>query len=64
MNWNNLTSIDQLAEIQNEFKRGKSKTLFLRADFAITYGKVAHLMSFLKHNGITQIALVTEIDKR
>jgi len=53
-----------VSEIKNEFKSGKSKTLFLRADFALAYGKVARLMSFLKSNGITQIALVTEIEKR
>lgn len=50
-------------EIKKKFTENKSKVLFLRADYGIKYGKVAKLMSFLKNNGITNIALVTEIEK-
>jgi biopolymer transport protein TolR len=50
-------------EIKKKFTENKSKVLFLRADYGIQYGKVANLMSFLKINGITSIALVTEIKK-
>ncbi len=54
---------EMIDEIKHSFKKNKTKTLFLRADFSIQYGKVAKLMSFLKRNGITHIALVTEIKK-
>lgn len=49
--------------IRNEFKASKSTTLFLRADYQLSYGSVAKLMSFLKANNINNIALVTEIEK-
>jgi biopolymer transport protein TolR len=52
-----------ISEIRKKFTENKSKVLFLRADFGIQYGKVANLMSFLKKNGIHNIALVTEIEK-
>jgi len=53
-----------IGKIKQEFKDKKSDVLFLRADFGLSYGKVAALMSFLKSKGITKIALVTEIDKK
>ncbi len=52
-----------IGEVQSLFKKNKTQTLFLRADFGISYGKVAKLMSFLKRGGISQIALVTELDR-
>ncbi len=52
------------SEITAKFKADKTDTLFLRADFELSYGKVASLMSYLKRAGITKIALVTEIDKK
>ena len=45
-----------------EFQRVKNKTLYLRADYKIEYGRVAKLMSYLKANNINHIALVTEVD--
>lgn len=48
-----------IPEIKKQFKENKTDTVFLRADFAIAYGKVAKLMSFLKRGGIDKIALVT-----
>jgi biopolymer transport protein TolR len=45
--------------IQKQFKDNKTDTVFLRADFALPYGKVAKFMSFLKKGGINKIALVT-----
>lgn len=55
-------------EIVDQVKKGfvdsKSETLFLRADFGLKYGEVAKLMSFLKRGGISQIALVTEIEEK
>lgn len=48
-----------IPEIKKQFKNNKTETLFLRADYALPYGKVARLMSFLKRGGINQISLVT-----
>lgn len=48
-----------LPEIKKQFKKNKTDTVFLRADFSLAYGKVARLMSFLKRGGINKIALVT-----
>ena len=45
--------------VQKQFKDNKTDTVFLRADFALPYGKVAKFMSFLKKGGINKIALVT-----
>ena len=52
-----------LRELKRQFAKTRNKTLFLRADHEISYGKVARLMSFLKSGGISTIALVTEIEK-
>lgn len=52
-----------IKEIKILQKEAKSETLFLRADYQLSYGKVAKLMSFLKANSINNIALVTEIEK-
>lgn len=51
-----------LSEIGARFKETKTETLFLRADYGLTYGQVANLMSYLKRGGITQIAMVTEME--
>lgn len=48
--------------LKAEFERTKTDVLFLRADFGLKYGDVANLMSTLKHSGISNIALVTEIE--
>ena len=52
-----------LSALNKELSKTKDKTLFLRADYDISYGKVAKLMSFLKRGGISSIALVTELEK-
>lgn len=51
-----------ISEIGARFKETKTETLFLRADYGLTYGQVANLMSYLKRGGITQIAMVTEME--
>lgn len=51
-------------EIQKQFKKNKTDTLFLRADFNLPYGKVAKLMSFLKRGGIQKISLVTVTEEK
>lgn len=57
--------LDELVgEIQNSLNTTKNKVLYLRGDDKIEYGKVARLISYLKRSGITEIALVTEIEKK
>ncbi|WP_127714846.1 biopolymer transporter ExbD [Halobacteriovorax sp. HLS] len=53
-----------VSEVKSLFKKNKTETLFLRADYSVQYGKVASLMSFLKRAGIVKVALVTEIDEK
>ena len=50
-----------VGEVQSRLST-QSQTVFIRADYSITYGKVASLMSFLKSEGISNISLVTEIE--
>ena len=52
-----------IPEIKKKLKANKTETVFLRADFSLKYGKVAQVMSFLKKNGVSNIALVTQIKK-
>ncbi len=58
-----ILKTELLKEVQSLFQKNNTQTLYIRADFAIKYGEVASLMSFLKRGGVTQIALVTETDK-
>ena len=55
------------SELQNlildKFNENNTTTLYLRADYGISYGKVAKLMSYLKTSGIVNIALITETEK-
>ncbi|MCK5883065.1 MAG: biopolymer transporter ExbD [Bacteriovoracaceae bacterium] len=54
---------DELVQIvRGMFEKNRTTTLYLRADSMIRYGKVASMMSYLKKEGVTNIALVTEID--
>ncbi len=53
-----------IPQIKRQFKSTKSEVLFLRADFSLSYGKVAKLMSYLKRGGINQIALVTITEEK
>ena len=59
-----ILKAEVISEVKSLFKKNKTDTLFLRADFSVKYGKVASLMSFLKRQGIVKIALVTEIEKK
>ncbi len=54
---------EAIALIQQKFKSQKSKTLYLRADYGLQYGRVANVMSFLKRGGIQDIALVTQTEE-
>jgi len=44
--------------------KSKTDVIYLRADYELKYEKVAKLMSALKNAGISNIALVTEIEKK
>lgn len=59
-----ILKTELIDEIKNLQKKNNTETVYLRADFKLDYGKVASIMSFLKHNGISNIALVTEIEKK
>jgi biopolymer transport protein TolR len=50
--------------IKEQFKDNKTEVLFLRADYTLSYGKVAKLISYLKRGGIKQIALVTSTEEK
>lgn len=50
--------------INAKFKEYTTDTLYLRADYGLKYGTIAQMMSMLKRNGISKIALVTEIDNK
>ncbi len=41
-------------------KRRKDKTVYLRADEAVPYGKVARTMATIRSSGIKKIAMITE----
>jgi biopolymer transport protein TolR len=60
---NRINDKDLVTVLTDKFLKTKDKTLFLRADFSIEYGKVAKMMSFLKRNGFTKVALVTEVER-
>ncbi len=53
-----------LSTVNAKFKEFGTDVLFLRADYSLEYGKVARLMGKLKTSGISNIALVTEIEKK
>lgn len=50
--------------ITNQMKSSGSDVVYLRADYELKYEKVARLMGALKNAGISNIALVTEIEKK
>jgi biopolymer transport protein ExbD len=59
-----ILNAEIIPEIKKQFTTNKTETLFLRADYTLSYGKVAKLISFLKKGGITKIALVTQIEEK
>ena len=50
--------------VANKMKSAGTETLFVRADYALPYGNVAMLISKLKHKGVSNISLVTQIDNK
>ena len=54
---------DVISSVKEALRVQGSDIIFIRADFSLTYGTVASLMSLLKNNGISNVALVTEIEQ-
>lgn len=52
-----------VASILDRLAANKTDVVYLRADYDLKYEKVAKLISALKNAGISNIALVTEIEK-
>jgi len=50
--------------IESKFNENQTDVLYLRADYSLEYGNIAKLVSLLKRSGISNIALVTEIDSK
>jgi biopolymer transport protein TolR len=61
----NKVLMDEIVEIVNsKFTEFNTDVLYLRADYSLEYGKVAKIVSLLKRGGVSNIALVTEIEKK
>lgn len=54
---------DLIPAILKEFKKSNTDVIYLRADYNLRYEKVAKLMAALKKAGVSNIALVTEVEK-
>lgn len=60
---NMVTARDLIPSILKQFKKSNTDVLYLRADYNLRYEKVAKLMANLKKAGVSNIALVTELEK-
>lgn len=58
-----VTSKDLIPSILKQFKTNKTDVIYLRADYTLKYEKVAKLIASLKKAGVSNIALVTEVEK-
>lgn len=58
-----ITSKDLIPSILKQFKERKTDVIYLRADYSLRYEKVAKLIASLKKAGVSNIALVTEVEK-
>jgi len=54
---------DLVPSILEQFKTHSTDTIYLRADYSLKYEKVAKLIANLKKAGVSNIALVTEVEK-
>ena len=61
---NKFLEEELLEVVSNRMKDAATETLFVRADYQLPYGNVAMLISKLKHQGVSNISLVTEIDNK
>ena len=57
-----VTSKDLIPSILKHFKKNNTDIIYLRADYKLKYEKVAKLMASLKKAGVSNIALVTEVE--
>lgn len=53
-----------LEVISEKLKNNVTDVLYIRADYELRYGSIAKLMAKLKKGGISNIALVTEINEK
>jgi biopolymer transport protein ExbD len=60
---NQLRKNDLVPSLLAQLKKSKTDVVYLRADYSLKYEKVAKLMASLKRAGISNIALVTEVEK-
>ncbi|MGE3610535.1 MAG: biopolymer transporter ExbD [Bacteriovoracaceae bacterium] len=60
---NLVTSKDLIPSILKKLKSAKTEVIYLRADYSLKYEKVAKLIASLKKAGVSNIALVTEVEK-
>jgi biopolymer transport protein TolR len=58
-----VASKDLISSILKKFKESNTDVIYLRADYSLKYEKVAKLMALLKKAGVSNIALVTEVEK-
>jgi biopolymer transport protein TolR len=54
---------DLVPAILKQFEVDKTDVVYLRADYNLRYEKVAKLIASLKKAGVSNIALVTEVEK-
>jgi biopolymer transport protein ExbD len=58
-----VTQKDLVPMIMKQFKTNNTDVVYLRADYNLRYEKVAKLIASLKKAGVSNIALVTEVEK-
>ncbi len=61
---NQVKEADLVPEILKQFKASNTDVIYLRADYALKYEKVAKLIAALKKAGVSNIALVTEVENK
>jgi biopolymer transport protein TolR len=54
---------DLISSILKKIKASQTDVVYLRADYNLRYEKVAKLVASLKKAGVSNIALVTEVEK-
>ena len=58
-----ISQKDLVPSILKQFKTNNTDVVYLRADYNLRYEKVAKLIASLKKAGVSNIALVTEVEK-
>jgi biopolymer transport protein TolR len=59
-----ISEKDLVTSILKKFKTNQTDVVYLRADYNLRYEKVAKLVASLKKAGVSNIALVTEVEKK